>query len=130
LQLRPEPIKHQNDYDLFDHPLAESFIKTDQFVLQENQPSINEEWLTTLAGVAHIFKTQKTPFINSSGETQGIVGVGQDLAAQKHIEKQLRRSEITYRNIITTAQDGFVIVSVDGRIIESEFRQYDGVYCR
>jgi diguanylate cyclase (GGDEF)-like protein/PAS domain S-box-containing protein len=119
LQLKSEQIKYHNDYDLFDCQQADKFIKADQFVLQENQSWMDEEWITTPDGVEHIFRTQKTPFTHLSGKIQGIVGVGRDLAAQKHIEKQLRRSEITYRNIITTAQDGFVIVSVDGRIIES-----------
>ncbi|QDE30009.1 EAL domain-containing protein [Shewanella polaris] len=119
LKLKPEQIKYQTDYDLFDRQQADLFIKADRFVLQENQPWMNEEWITTPDGISHIFSTQKTPFMNSSGEIQGIVGVSRDLADQKNIEAQLRRSETTYHNIISTAQDGFVIVSVDGKIIES-----------
>ncbi len=119
LHLKPEDIKHQTDYDLFDRQQADSFIKADRFVLRENQPWMNEEWVTTPDGIAHIFKTHKTPFTNLSGEIEGIVGVSRDMADRKLIEEQLRRSESTYRNIISTAQDGFVIVSVDGKIIES-----------
>jgi len=119
LQLKPEKIKNQNDYDLFDPQQAERFIKADNLVLHQNRQRMNEEWVTTPDGMAHIFSTQKTPFTNASGNIQGFVGISRDLTVQKHIEKQLRHSEITYRNIISTAQDGFVMVSVNGMIIES-----------
>jgi len=119
LKLKPEQIKYHKDSDLFDEQQTNRFIEADRFVLQKKQPWRNEEWITTSDGIAHIFSTQKTPFTDSLGHINGIVGVGRDLAYRKHIEKQLRRSETTYRNIISTAQDGFLITSLEGNIIEA-----------
>ncbi|WP_372942240.1 EAL domain-containing protein [Shewanella sp.] len=118
LQLPIEKIKHRNDYDLFDKPQADIFIHDDKRVLQSNSSITYDEQVTSSKSVDTIYRTQKTPFTNIKGEILGVVGVSRDLAEKIHFEKQLRRSENTYHNIISTAQDGFLIASLEGKIVE------------
>ncbi|MGX9463071.1 PAS domain S-box protein [Shewanella sp. A14] len=118
LKLDFEQIKGRTDHQLFTQQQADAFIRMDQEVLKLNASMVIEERVHTPNGTEHIYNTQKTPFTDLKGVVQGIVGVSSDLAERKDIEKQLQRSETTYRNIISTAQDGFLIVSLEGNIIE------------
>ncbi|WP_160055140.1 PAS domain S-box protein [Shewanella litoralis] len=118
MTLTLDQIKGRTDHDLFSAKQASKFVKDDTLVLAQNATLIFEEKVTSSVGVEHIYRTQKTPFTNIYGDTLGTVGVSHDVAEKRHIQEQLQRSESTYHNIISTAQDGFVMASLDGNIIE------------
>ncbi|WP_445778424.1 EAL domain-containing protein [Shewanella sp.] len=119
LSLPMDKIKNHTDHDLFTHEQAAKFIADDNQVLQLNKTLVYDEKVYSSDGVEHIYRTQKTPFTNIDGDILGVVGVSRDLAEKLNIEKQLKRSESTYKNIISTAQDGFLILSLNGDIIEA-----------
>ncbi|WP_188738209.1 EAL domain-containing protein [Shewanella inventionis] len=119
LTLTIDQIKNRTDNELFTHAQAAKFIADDKQVLQLNKTVVYDEKICSSDGIEHIYRTQKTPFTNIEGDILGVVGVSRDLAEILNIEKQLQRSESTYRNIISTAQDGFFIASLEGKIVEA-----------
>lgn len=54
-----------------------------------------------------------------AGKPSAIVGVCRDISEQRQAELALRESEKRYRLLHETQRDGFVMVSMDGRISES-----------
>ncbi|CAM4389003.1 PAS domain S-box protein [Shewanella livingstonensis] len=118
MTLTLDQIKGRTDHDFFSAQQAKKFIHDDTQALAQRATMVCEDKIVTANGIEHIYRTQKTPFTNIDGDILGIVGVSQDVAEKRHIEEQLQRSESTYHNIISTAQDGFVIASLDGSIVE------------
>lgn len=117
MSLTLDEIKGRTDHDLFSTQQARKFIDDDTHALVQRATVIYEDKVVA-NGVEHIYRTQKTPFTNVDGDILGIVGVSHDVAEKRNIEERLQRSESTYHNIISTAQDGFVMASLDGNIIE------------
>ncbi|MGI2171400.1 EAL domain-containing protein [Shewanella sp. MF05960] len=118
MTLTLDQIKGRTDHEFFSAQQANKFIHDDTQALTQRATMVCEDKIVAANGIEHIYRTQKTPFTNVDGDILGIVGVSQDVAEKRHIEEQLQRSESTYHNIISTAQDGFVIASLDGSIIE------------
>ncbi|WP_282109883.1 EAL domain-containing protein [Shewanella algicola] len=113
-----DEIKGHTDHDFFSTLKSRKFTNEDTQVLAHKATLVYEDRVTSANGIEHIYRTQKTPFTNVDGDILGIVGVSNDVAEKLHIEKQLQRSESTYHNIISTAQDGFLIASLEGKILE------------
>ncbi|MCT8985360.1 EAL domain-containing protein [Shewanella phaeophyticola] len=113
-----DEIKGHTDHDFFNTLKASKFTNEDTQVLTHKATLVYEDRVTSDNGMEHIYRTQKTPFTNVDGDILGTVGVSNDVAEKLHIEKQLQRSESTYHNIISTAQDGFLIASLEGKILE------------
>ena len=88
-----------NDHDVFpDTEQADFFRSTDQIVLDDGLDREDEESLTNLQGVTHIFSTKKTRLQDASGN-RFMVGTMRDITALKHAEAALKQAkqELEYR---------------------------------
>lgn len=85
----PSEIVGKTDYD-FDWGKADAaeFIKTDQWVINNNQMHFSEQ-VMPFEGGQRTFKTIKQPLVGKSGKIIGILGTAIDITAEKEAE-QLR----------------------------------------
>ncbi len=68
------------------------------------------------------------PLRNAAGDIVGLTTTLRDITARKRAEEKIRGSEAKYRELYESLRDGFVIVSMDGRIKEfnDRFREMTG----
>ncbi len=88
-----------NDHDIFpDAAQAGFFRDTDQVVLTSGCDREDEETLTNLHGITHIFSTKKACLHDASGK-RFLVGTMRDITALKHAEAALKQAkqELEYR---------------------------------
>ncbi len=111
-------IKGKDDHALFDTRLAEFFIKKDNQLIETGEAVSNEEWVTYPSGKRVLLDTLKTPFYASDGSLLGIVGISRDITERKKTEDLLLKSESIYKNVLSSALDGFMIISMQGTIID------------
>lgn len=109
-------IVGKTDFDFFDHDQAVFFRQNDQEMLQAGGHRRNEEVVTHPDGRVILLDTLKTPFYGDAGKLYGLIGIGRDVTDSHKASESIRKSEITYRSVLSTALDGFWIVSVDGII--------------
>ena len=57
-------------------------------------------------------------FIEKDGK-QMIININRDITMRKEIEDMLKKREAKYRAVIETSQDGFLMVSKEGKILEA-----------
>ncbi|WP_051221374.1 PAS domain S-box protein [Neptunomonas japonica] len=106
----------KTDYDFFDHEQAVFFRQKDQEMLLSGQHRTNDEVVMHPDGREILLDTLKTPFYGEAGKLYGLIGIGRDVTEKKRAEELLRRNENTYRNVLSTALDGFLIISPDGLV--------------
>jgi diguanylate cyclase (GGDEF)-like protein/PAS domain S-box-containing protein len=116
LGVSEEDIIGKTDYDLFDQEQANFFRQKDQEMLSSGAFRINDEVVKHPDGRAIQLNTLKTPFYGEAGKLYGLIGIGRDVTEKRRAEELLRRNENTYRNVLSTALDGFLIVSAEGLI--------------
>lgn len=90
-----EEIIGKTDMDFVaDSELAQFFIERDQTVIKSGKTMSNEE-IVQYANGEHIhLETVKTPFVDGNGNISGLIGVARDITDRKHIEFQLKESEL------------------------------------
>ncbi|MBD3166374.1 PAS domain S-box protein, partial [bacterium] len=107
----------RSDWDMPWSEQAELFRADDREVMQTREPKYNiEETLTDAEGDLHWLRTHKIPLIDSFGTLKGVLGTWEDVTAQKTAERDLRRSEMQFRSIFESSNDGIMIMQ-DCRII-------------
>lgn len=113
----------QTDSQLFGDEVAMQLVAQDQQAITENCVINDEHWCVAGDGTKCLFTTSKFPFYADGEQHPGIVGVGRDITNQYNDNQLLKKSELTYRSIISTALDGFLIVSEDG-VVEDVNQAY------
>ncbi|WP_293267433.1 EAL domain-containing protein [Neptunomonas sp.] len=114
--MNEEDIVGKTDYDFFDHEQAVFFREKDQEMLSSGQHRTNDEVVVHPDGREILLNTLKTPFYGETGKLYGLIGIGRDVTEKETAEEIIRRNENTYRNVLSTALDGFLIVSSEGVI--------------
>jgi len=93
LQLKPAEISEHTDYDFFPRGLAEKYRADDKRVVESgNTERIEERYIEH--GQERTVETFKTPFIDESGKTVGVLGIFHDITKQKETERQSHEREI------------------------------------
>lgn len=95
-------------------------------IVRDRRPFFNLE-NTCLAkdGRTVIMETSGVPVLDSEGRWVGFRGVDRDITDRKTAEVALREREEELRAIIQTAQDGFWMTDLEGRLL-----QVNDAYCR
>jgi len=94
LQLKPAEISGHTDYDFYPRELAEKYRADDKRVIESgNTERIEERYIEH--GQERTVETFKTPFIDESGKTIGVLGIFHDITKQKEMERQSHEREIT-----------------------------------
>jgi len=93
LQLKPAEISGHTDYDFHPRDLAEKYRADDKRVFESgNTERIEERYIEH--GQERTVETFKTPFIDESGKTVGVLGIFHDITKQKETERQSHEREI------------------------------------
>jgi two-component system, chemotaxis family, sensor kinase Cph1 len=89
--LRPEQARH--------------IEAVDNHVMSTGEAIVAEEPVTR-DGQTRIFLSTKSPFRNSEGRIEGLIGISRDITDRKLVEEELRRSEEQLRLALTAAHAG------------------------
>jgi PAS domain S-box-containing protein len=93
LQLKPAEVSGHTDYDYYPRDLAEKYRADDKRVIESgNTERIEERYIEH--GQERTVETFKTPFIDESGTTVGVLGIFHDITKQKETERQSHEREI------------------------------------
>ncbi len=93
LQLKPAEISGHTDYDFYPRDLAGKYRADDRRVIESgNTERIEERYIEQ--GQGRTVETFKTPFIDESGKTVGVLGIFHDITKQKETERQSHVREI------------------------------------
>ncbi|MFA5547233.1 MAG: EAL domain-containing protein [Porticoccaceae bacterium] len=88
----PERIIGNTDHDFVDKATADHFRHCDRLVMESRQPLTYEEWVTFASdGHRELLETTKIPLFDTGGNISGVLGMGHDISARKHVEQQLRQ---------------------------------------
>ena len=115
-EMSEEEIVGKTDYDLFEQKQADFFRQKDQEMLASDGYRTNDEMVRHPDGREIQLNTLRIPFYGEAGKLYGLIGIGRDVTEKNRAEELLRRNENIYRNVLSTALDGFLIVSPDGFI--------------
>ena len=87
LQIKPAEFSGHTDYDFYPRNLAEKYRADDKRVIESgNTERIEERYIEH--GQERTVETFKTPFIDESGKTVGVLGIFHDITKQKEAERQ------------------------------------------
>ena len=105
----PEELIGKNDFDMTWAEQAKLYQTDDRTVMESQQPKLNfEEPHTTDDGRITWVRTSKVPLLNTRGQVDGILGIYDDVTAEKEAEEAIRR------------QNQYLAVSSEiGRIVTS-----------
>ncbi|MGB6873282.1 MAG: PAS domain S-box protein, partial [Dehalococcoidia bacterium] len=93
LQIKPAEFSGHTDYDFYPRDLAEKYRADDKRVIESgNTERIEERYIEH--GQERTVETFKTPFIDESGKTVGVLGIFHDITKQKEMERQSHEREI------------------------------------
>src|SRR6185503_10331424 len=105
----PEELVGKNDFDMTWAEQAKLYQTDDRAVMESQQPKLNfEEPHTADDGRIIWVRTSKVPLLNTRGHVDGILGIYDDVTAEKEAEEAIRR------------QNQYLAVSSEiGRIVTS-----------
>lgn len=117
----PEEIVGKTDFDLpWTREEAESYRTDDREVIETGIPRLEYEEAEHAAdGRAIWVRTSKVPLRDASGRAIGVLGTFEDITERKETELALRESEQKYRNLVETTATGYLILDVQGRVIDA-----------
>ncbi|MBL8259190.1 MAG: response regulator [Candidatus Competibacteraceae bacterium] len=93
LQREERAIVGKNDLELFPRSSALAFRAIDRQVLTSGQPRRDEEWLDHADGRRTVIETLKTPYLDPSGHTLGLIGISRDIEQHKQLEQALANAK-------------------------------------
>ena len=105
----PEELVGKNDFDMTWAEQAKLYQTDDRAVMKSQEPKLNfEEPHTADDGRITWVRTSKVPLLNTRGQVDGILGIYDDVTAEKEAEEAIRR------------QNQYLAVSSEiGRIVTS-----------
>jgi diguanylate cyclase (GGDEF)-like protein/PAS domain S-box-containing protein len=106
----------KTDFDIFDEEQAIFFRQKDSEMLQAGKHQSNEETVKHPDGREIQLDTLKTPFYGETGKLYGLIGIGRDVTEKQKTEEHIRKSAVIYHSVLSTALDGFWIVTAEGVI--------------
>lgn len=87
----PHDILGKDDFEIFEEQSARSIAQRDRNILITRKFETYEETAVSSAGLRTYLGT-KGPFLSSTGEMVGLVGISRDITERKKTETDLRRS--------------------------------------
>jgi PAS domain S-box-containing protein len=108
----------KNDFDLFPQEDAAFFIAKDHEVLEGRKlVDISEEPIETKYKGSRILHTKKVPIYNETGKPQYLLGISEDITAQKLTEEKLKRRETSLRALLNATTETIFLLDTKGIII-------------
>lgn len=114
-----EEIVGQNFFDYIIPESARVHLREIVKLLLEGKlPSYSINENITKSGRIIVCEWNNSIISDSGGNVMGVISLGLDITERKRAEQALKQSELRYKNIIRTTQDGFWYVDTDGRFLD------------
>ncbi len=111
-----EEVVGRSDRALFaDQALGLAIEENDRRIMEQGVAEVVEESVPSPGGL-RVFLSTKTPWLDSSGQVIGLVGIARDITLRKRAEEALRASERRFRSLIEHSSDMLLLVGGDGCI--------------
>ncbi|MDD3077856.1 MAG: PAS domain S-box protein [Paludibacter sp.] len=120
--VRLSEIVGKSDYDFLDQDYADFFRLRDRIAMENNQPTVNEEWVESKNGGHKIYlETIKTPMYDAAGNLIGVLGIGRDITERHRIRKLLQESNLRLERAELASNSGnWEIYVGSGKVIASK----------
>lgn len=115
-------IVGKTDQEILPPDLAEACKKSDSKVFKTKKTIREEEQQIKPDGEKVYYETIKSPVFDENGKILGLVGVSRDISERKAWEKELKRSEMTYRALFEHANDAVFLLDLNGIHISANQR--------
>ncbi|MCK6424407.1 MAG: PAS domain S-box protein [Burkholderiaceae bacterium] len=113
----------RSDHDFFPREQADFFIARDREVLaSDGVMEIEEEEITTRDGRRHLLRTRKLALRNERGEAEFLLGISEDITAEKAARTALENEAEWHRTLIRNAVEGIAIFDAGYRLLEANER--------
>lgn len=114
----PEEVIGKDDYEMPWKNEAELYRNDDKQVIESGLEKVGyEEPQTSPEGDNLWLRTSKVPLKNRAGDIIGVLGTYENITGGKLLENELRESELRYRTLIETSQDGISLMDLQGNIL-------------
>jgi len=113
-----EELIGRTDFDVFPPDEAEIYRQSDIEIMASGEPQILERRVTDADGIERLLQVAKTPILDATGKSIGILVSVRDITEHKRTEEKLIASQEYTRNIISSSPDMIVSVDNDRRIVE------------
>jgi two-component system cell cycle sensor histidine kinase/response regulator CckA len=116
----PQQLLGKDDFAMGWKDQAGLYRADDRQVMDSRRPKLNIiEPQTTPTGAKIWLDTSKVPLQNPNGEVIGVLGIYEDITERIEAEEALRDSEEKYRGLIETTNTGYVIVDLEGKVLDA-----------
>jgi len=103
-------IVGKTDFDFVEKSLAESFRAHDRNAMEMVGPSVNEEEIQFASdGHRELLETTKVPMRNANGELIGVLGIGHNITARKHAERELEQHRLHLQELVEARTADLVV---------------------
>lgn len=118
LGLSRDKIIGKSVYDMASKELADKYSEMDQTLFRNPGVQVYESKVRYADDTLHDVIINKATFTNTDGSLGGLIGVILDITERKATEEVLRKSEKKYRNLYQGSRDGYVMVNMEGNVLE------------
>ncbi len=114
----PEDIIGRDDYQMPWREQAELYRGDDRQVMESGIARLSyDEPQSTPDGRQIWLRTSKAPLCNADGEVIGLLGIYEDFTEYKHIENELKQSDLRFRTLFESSPDPIWIID-QNRFVE------------
>jgi len=110
---KKEELEGKSLFDLYSKEEADNAFKEDKEVMTSGKPKIMIVESINVKEKTRFLQTEKIPYRDKKGAIIGIVGFSVDMTDRRRMEEDLKDSEIRFRRLFETAQDGIFILNAD-----------------
>jgi len=101
--------------DLFEGPVADSYVDKNIEILQHGKSTIDNEWMTPASNhEAQLYEVIRTPMLNDAGRVVGVLGVARNITQRYYSDQKLQLSASVFSNVF----EGILITGPDNVIID------------
>jgi len=119
MRVSEKKLEGQSLFKLFPKKQAESSWIDDKEIISTGLPKMNIIHPMDIKRETRWFQTDKIPYRDEDGNTIGVIGFAIDITERKNTETILHDSEMRFRRLFESAQDGILILDAQtGKIDE------------
>jgi PAS domain S-box-containing protein len=116
--IRREQILGHTAHELFPKEQADFFSATDRAAMQSTDVLYIPEYTISTPRGTRILRSRKIVLRDEQGRPAHVLGIAEDMTELKQTESRLFEEEARYRAAIETSADGFLVVDMQGRLVE------------
>lgn len=88
-------------------------------IVGDTSATLNENRIVSKTGNVYLVEWRGRPVLNPSGGLDFFVGIGIDITHRREWEEEMCRSEERYRNLIETTGTGYVVLDMEGKVLDA-----------